>query len=124
MNLALVFIIYGVIIIMNCISMFFMPVMAVVMYGWEESGPLIVVIRALGVSFLGTGILALMLPVWIENKLASAGMLWGVINLAWVAHIGYDLYAANISGAAAVANLILTAILAILFFVMSSRHSN
>ena len=124
MNLALVFIIYGVIIIMNCISMFFMPVMAVGMYGWEESGPLIVVIRALGVSFLGTGILALMLPVWIENKLASAGMLWGVINLAWVAHIGYDLYAANISGAAAVANLILTAILAILFFVMSSRHSN
>ena len=123
MNLALVFRISGVILILNGISMFFMPVMAVGMYGWEESG-LIVVIRALGVSFLGTGILALMLPVWIENKLASAGMLWGVINLAWVAHIGYDLYAANISGAAAVANLILTAILAILFFVMSSRHSN
>jgi len=51
-------------------------------------------------------------------------MLWGVINLAWVAHIGYDLYAANISGGAAIANLILTAILAILFFVMSSRESN
>jgi len=68
--------------------------------------------------------LALMLPAWIENKLASAGMLWGVINLAWVAHIGYDLYVANISGGAAVANLILTAMLAILFFVMSSRHSN
>jgi len=77
MNLALVFRISGVILILNGISMFFMPVMAVGMYGWEESGPLIVVIRALGVSFLGTGILALMLPVWIENKLASAGMLWG-----------------------------------------------
>ena len=94
------------------------------MYGWEESGSLIVMMRALGMSFLGTGVLALMLPVWIENNLAAAGMLWGVINLAWVAHIGYDLYAANISGGAAVANLILTAILAILFFVMSSRHSN
>ena len=77
MNLALVFRISGVILILNGISMFFMPVMAVGMYGWEESGPLIVVIRALGVSFLGTGILALMLPVWIENKLASTGMLWG-----------------------------------------------
>ena len=77
MNLALVFRISGVILILNGISMFFMPVMAVGMYGWEESGPLIVVIRALGVSFLGTGILALMLPVWIEHKLASAGMLWG-----------------------------------------------
>ena len=62
MNLALVFRISGVILILNGISMFFMPVMAVGMYGWEESGPLIVVIRALGVSFLGTGILALMLP--------------------------------------------------------------
>ena len=124
MNLALVFRISGVLLILNGISMFFTPEMAVGMYGWEESGPLIVVIRALGISFLATGILALMLPVWIENKLASAGMLWGVINLAWVAHIGYDLYAANISGGAAIANLILTAILAILFFVMSSRHSN
>ena len=124
MNLSPVFSISSVLLILNGISMFFTPGMAVGMYGWEESGPLIVVIRALGISFLATGILALMLPVWIENKLASAGMLWGVINLAWVAHIGYDLYAANISGGAAIANLILTAILAILFFVMSSRHSN
>ena len=124
MNLALVFRISGVLLILNGLSMFFTPVMAIGMYGWEESGPLIVVIRALGISFLSTGILALMLPAWIENKLAAAGMLWGVINLAWVAHIGYDLYTANISGGAAVANLILTAILAILFLVMSSRHSN
>ena len=124
MNLALVFRISGVLLILNGISMFFTPGMAVGMYGWEESGPLIVVIRALGVSFLATGVLALMLPVWIESKLASAGMLWGVINLAWVAHIGYDLWAANISGATAVINLILTIILAILFFVMSVRHSN
>ena len=124
MNLALVFRISGVLLILNGISMFFTPAMAIGMYGWEESGPLIVVIRALGISFLSTGILAIMLPAWIENKLAAAGMLWGVINLAWVAHIGYDLYTANISGGAAVANLILTAILAILFLVMSSRHSN
>jgi len=124
MNLALVFRISGVLLILNGISMFFTPAMAIGMYGWEESSSLLVMTRALGMSFLGTGVLALMLPAWIENKLAAAGMLWGVINLAWVAHIGYDLYAANISGGAAIANLILTAVLAILFFVMSSRHSN
>ena len=124
MNLALVFRISGVLLILNGISMFFTPAMAIGMYGWEQSDSLIVMMRALGLSFLATGVLALMLPTWIENKLAAAGMLWGVINLAWVAHIGYDIYTANISGGAAVANLILTAILAILFFVMSSRHSN
>ena len=124
MNLALVFRISGVLLILNGISMFFTPAMAVGMYGLEESGSVIVMVRALGISFLATGVLALMLPTWIETKLAAAGMLWGVTNLAWVAHIGYDIYTANISGGAAVANLILTAILAILFFVMSSRHSN
>ena len=124
MNLALVFRISGVLLILNGISMFFTPAMAVGMYGLEESGSVIVMVRALGISFLATGVLALMLPTWIETKLAAAGMLCGVINLAWVAHIGYDIYTANISGGAAVANLILTAILAILFFVMSSRHSN
>ena len=124
MNLALVFRISGVLLILNGISMFFTPAMAVGMYGLEESGSVIVMVRALGISFLATGVLALMLPTWIGTKLAAAGMLWGVINLAWVAHIGYDIYTANISGGAAVANLILTAILAILFFVMSSRHSN
>ena len=82
MNLALVFRISGVILILNGISMFFTPGMAVGMYGWEESGSLIVMTRALGLSFLATGVLALMLPAWIENKLAAAGMLWGVINLA------------------------------------------
>ena len=124
MNLALVFRISGVLLILNGISMFFTPAMAVGMYGLEESGSVIVMVRALGISFLATGVLLLMLPTWIETKLAAAGMLLGVINLAWVAHIGYDIYTANISGGAAVANLILTAILAILFFVMSSRHSN
>ena len=124
MNLALVFRISGVLLVLNGISMFFTPAMAVGMYGLEESGSVIVMVRALGISFLATGVLALMLPTWIETKLAAAGMLWGVINLAWVAHIGYDIYVENISGGAAVANLILTAILAILFFVMSSRHSN
>ena len=102
MNLALVFRISGVLLILNGISMFFTPTMAIGMYGWEQSGSLIVMMRALGLSFLATGVLALMLPTWIETKLAAAGMLWGVINLAWVAHIGYDLYAANISGGAAV----------------------
>ena len=124
MNLALVFRISGVLLILNGISMFFTPAMAVGMYGLEESGSVIVMVRALGISFLATGVLALMLPTWIETKLAAAGMLWGVINLVWVAHIGYDIYTANISGGAAGAKLILTAILAILFFVMSSRHSN
>ena len=87
MNLALVFRISGVLLILNGISMFFTPAMAVGMYGLEESGSVIVMVRALGISFLATGVLALMLPTWIENKLAAAGMLWGVINLAWVAHI-------------------------------------
>ena len=62
MNLALIFRISGVLLILNGISMFFTPGMAVGMYGWEESGSLLVMTRALGLSFLGTGVLALMLP--------------------------------------------------------------
>ncbi len=53
MNLALVFRISGVLLILNGISMFFTPAMAIGMYGWEESGSLLVMTRALGMSFLG-----------------------------------------------------------------------
>lgn len=124
MNLALVFRISGVILVINGISMFFTPAMALGMYGMEVTQDLTVVMRGLGLSFVTTGVLIVMLPSWIENKLAAAGMLLGVIYLAWFLDIGYDLYASNISGAAAVANLILTAIFAILFFVMSARKSS
>jgi hypothetical protein len=64
-----------------------------------------------------------MLPSWIDDKLAAAGILMGLIQLSWVARVGYDLYAGSISGPPAIANVCVAAILAALFLIMSLRAS-
>jgi|TARA_B100001964_G_scaffold128429_1_gene142010 hypothetical protein len=123
MTLGMIFRISGIILFINGLSMFFTPGMAIEMYGMTIAEDMIVLVRGLGLSFAGTGILVFMLPSWIDSKLAAAGILAGLTQLAWFCHLGYDLYTDNISGTPAIINLLLTAIFAILFFVMSAKHS-
>ena len=123
MKLSLLFKISGVILVVNGISMLATPGMAIDMYGMEQTADLVVAMGALGLSFLGTGILTFMLPSWIDDKLAAAGILIGLIQLSWVARIGYDLYAGSISGPPAIINVCIAAILAALFLIMSLRAS-
>ena len=123
MKLSLLFKISGAILVVNGISMLATPSMAIEMYGMEQTADLVVAMGALGLSFLGTGILTFMLPSWIDDKLAAAGILMGVIQLFWVARVGYDLYAGSISGPPAIINLCVAAILAALFLIMSLRAS-
>jgi len=107
----------------NGISMLATPGMAIEMYGMKQSADLLMAMGALGLSFLGTGILIFMLPSRVNDKLASAGILIGLIQLSWVARVDYDLYAGSISGPPAIANLCSAAILAALFLIMSLRAS-
>ena len=123
MKLSLLFKISGVILVVNGISMLATPGMAIDMYGMEQTADLVVAMGALGLSFLGTGILTFMLPSWIDDKLAAAGILIGLIQLSWVARVGYDLYAGSISGPPAITNVCIAAILAALFLIMSLRAS-
>ena len=123
MKLSLLFKISGVILVVNGLSMLATPGMALDMYGMEQTADLVVVMGALGLSFLGTGILTFMLPSWIDDKLAAAGILMGLIQLSWVARVGYDLYAGSISGPPAIINVCVAAILAALFLIMSLRAS-
>jgi hypothetical protein len=122
-KLSLLFKISGVILVVNGISMLATPGMAIDMYGMEQTADLVVAMGALGLSFLGTGILTFMLPSWIDDKLAAAGILIGLIQLSWVARVGYDLYAGSISGPPAIINVCIAAILAALFLIMSLRAS-
>lgn|GEM_PF-372237 len=123
MKLSLLFKISGVILVVNGLSMLATPGMAIEMYGMEQTADLVVAMGALGLSFLGTGILTFMLPSWIDDKLAAAGILMGLIQLSWVARVGYDLYAGSISGPPAIINVCVAAILAALFLIMSLRAS-
>ncbi len=123
MKLSLLFKISGVILVVNGLSMLATPGMALDMYGMEQTADLVVAMGALGLSFLGTGILTFMLPSWIDDKLAAAGILMGLIQLSWVARVGYDLYAGSISGPPAIINVCVAAILAALFLIMSLRAS-
>jgi hypothetical protein len=122
-KLSLLFKISGVILVVNGLSMLATPGMAIEMYGMEQTADLVVAMGALGLSFLGTGILTFMLPSWIDDKLAAAGILMGLIQLSWVARVGYDLYAGSISGPPAIINVCVAAILAALFLIMSLRAS-
>ena len=123
MKLSLLFKISGVILVVNGLSMLATPGMAIEMYGMEQTADLVVAMGALGLSFLGTGILTFMLPSWIDDKLAAAGILMGLIQLSWVARVAYDLYAGSISGPPAIINVCVAAILAALFLIMSLRAS-
>ena len=123
MKLSLLFKISGAILVVNGISMLASPSMAIEMYGMEQTADLAVAMGALGLSFLGTGVLVFMLPSWISDKLAAAGILMGLIQLSWVARGGYDLYAGSISGPPAIINVCVAAILAALFLIMSLRAS-
>ena len=67
MKLSLLFKISGVILVVNGISMLATPAMAIEMYGMEQTADLTVAISALGLSFLGTGVLVFMLPAWIRD---------------------------------------------------------
>ena len=83
---------------------------------------LITVGQFLGVTILFLALLEWRIPDIAGDALSSLGQLFGIGNVLWFLIVGYHIMTGQAGGATAYVNLVLEAILAILFF-MQSRKS-
>ena len=125
MNLKAVFKIQGVILILSGLlptisadSFLQMNEMADINQG------MLVLARGFGIMLVSMGVIVFRIPNWVGNHLREPAIVAGLINTAFVLHLGYDINAGHIGGASAMVNVIIVIVFAIIFFVLAARHQN
>ena len=122
MNLKLVFRIAAVIAAINGLGLLFMGATFFAMANITATPDLITVGQFTGVTVLFLALLQWRIPDIAGDALSSLGQLFGIGYAMWFLIIGYHIMTGQAGGATAYVNLVLEAILAILFF-MQSRKS-
>ena len=122
MNLKLVFRIAAVIAAINGLGLLFMGATFFAMPNITPTPDLITVGQFTGVTVLFLALLQWRIPDIAGDALSSLGQLFGIGYEMWFLIIGYHIMTGQAGGATAYVNLVLEAILAILFF-MQSRKS-
>ena len=122
MDLKLVFRIAGVIAAINGLGLLFMGTTFFAMANMTATPNLITVGQFTGVTVLFLALLQWRIPDIAGDALSSLGQLFGIGYAMWFLIIGYHIMTGQAGGATAYVNLVLEAILAILFF-MQSRKS-
>ena len=122
MNLKLVFRIAAVVAAINGLGLLFMGSTFFAMANVTPTPDLITVGQFLGVTILFLALLEWRIPDIAGDALSSLGQLFGIGNVLWALIVGYHIMTGQAGGATAYVNLVLEAIIAILFF-MQSRKS-
>ena len=122
MDLKLVFRIAGVIAAINGLGLLFMGTTFFAMANMTATPNLITVGQFTGVTVLFLALLQWRIPDIAGDALSSIGQLFGIGYAMWFLIIGYHIMTGQAGGATAYVNLVLEAIIAILFF-MQSRKS-
>jgi len=122
MNLKLVFRIAGVIAAINGLGLLFMGTTFFAMANMTATPNLITVGQFTGVTVLFLALLQWRIPDIAGDAFSSLGQLFAIGYAMWFLIIGYHVMTGQAGGATAYVNLVLEAILAILFF-MQSRKS-
>ena len=122
MNLSLVFRIAAVIAAIKGLGLLFMGTTFFAMANMTATPNLITVGQFTGVTVLFLALLQWRIPDIAGDALSSLGQLFGIGYAMWFLIIGYHIMTGQAGGATAYVNLVLEAILAILFF-MQSRKS-
>ena len=122
MDLKLVFRIAAVIAAINGLGLLFMGATFFAMASMTATPNLITVGQFTGVTVLFLALLQWRIPDIAGDALSSLGQLFGIGYAMWFLIIGYHIMTGQAGGATAYVNLVLEAILAILFF-MQSRKS-
>ena len=123
MNLSLVFRIAAVIAAIKGLGLLFMGTTFFAMANMTATPNLITVGQFTGVTVLFLALLQWRIPDIAGDALSSLGQLFGIGYAMWFLIIGYHIMTGQAGGATAYVNLVLEAILAILFF-MQSKKSN
>ena len=122
MDLKLVFRIAGVIAAINGLGLLFMGTTFFAMANMTATPNLITVGQFTGVTVLFLALLQWRIPDIASDAFSSLGQLFAIGYAMWFLIIGYHIMTGQAGGATAYVNLVLEAILAILFF-MQSRKS-
>ena len=122
MDLKLVFRIAAVIAAINGFGLLFMGATFFAMASMTATPNLITVGQFTGVTVLFLALLQWRIPDIAGDALSSLGQLFGIGNVLWFLIVGYHIMTGQAGGATAYVNLVLEAILAVLFF-MQSRKS-
>ena len=122
MNLKLVFRIAGVIAAINGLGLLFMGTTFFAMANMTATPNLITVGQFTGVTVLFLALLQWRIPDIAGDAVSSLGQLFGIGYAMWFLIVGFHIMTGAASGATAYVNVVLIAILGILFF-MQSRKS-
>ena len=122
MNLKLVFRISAVFAAFNALGLLFMANTFFEMANLTMSPSLITVGQFTGVTVLFLALLQWRIPDIAGDAFSSLGQLFAIGYAMWFLIVGYHIITGQAGGAAAYGNLVIEAILAVLFF-MKSRKS-
>ena len=122
MDLKLVFRIAGVIAAINGLGLLFMGTTFFAMANMTATPNLITVGQFTGVTVLFLALLQWRIPDIAGDAFSSLGQLFAIGYAMWFLIVGYHIMTGQAGGATAYVNLVIEAILAVLFF-MQSRKS-
>ena len=122
MDLKLVFRISAVTALINGLGMLLMTSTFITQANITPTPDLITFGQFMGVTFLFLALLAWRIPDIAGDAVSSLGQLFGIGYAMWFLIVGYHIMTGQAGGATAYVNLVIEAILAVLFF-MKSRKS-
>ena len=122
MNLKLVFRIAAVITLINGLGILLMTSTFITMANITPTPDLITLGQFMGVTFLFLALVEWRIPDIAGDAFSSLGQLFAIGHAMWFLIVGYHIMTGAVSGATAYVNIVLMAILAVLFF-MQSRKS-
>ena len=121
MDLKMVFRIAAVIAAINGLGLLFMGTTFFAMANMTATPNLITVGQFTGVTVLFLALLQWRIPDIAGDALSSLGQLFGIGYAMWFLIIGYHIMTGQAGGATAYVNLVLEAILAVLFYMQSKK---
>lgn len=121
MSLSNVFKLSAVILLINGTMSLFATDMFLGMAGFEMTPDMHTFGEFVGVTFLALGVITWKTNDLAGENLASFGRVYALVQMMWVAIIGYHVATGVAEGATAIGNLATCAILAVLFFVTSRK---
>ena len=121
MDLKMVFRIAAVIAAINGLGLLFMGTTFFAMANMTATPNLITVGQFTGVTVLFLALLQWRIPDIAGDALSSLGQLFGIGYAMWFLIVGYHIMTGQAGGATAYVNLVIEAILAVLFFMQSKK---
>ena len=121
MNLKLVFRIAALIGVINGLGLLFMGNTFFAMANLTPTPDLITIGQFTGVTFLFLALLQWRIPDIAGDAFSSLGQLFGIGYAMWFLIVGFHIMTGQAGGATAYVNLVIEAILAILFFTKSRK---